>query len=206
VVHARWRPTIYPLQALAIAALMELLPAPTLCAQVYQVDPERTSIAFDVMELGFWQRTGRFGRTSGRIDYDTAAETGSVELAVDAASVQTGWDLRDRFVRGENMLDAVHHPVLLFHSTAMTFAQHRLVAVDGALTLRGVTRPVRLDVRHLRCGSNAEDGGERCDAEIVGRISRHAFGMDFAYPLVGDDVLLTFAVSAARVGGTEARP
>ena len=203
--HPLRRPTICPLQALAIAALTVVF-APTLYAQVYRIDPERTSIAFGVLEMGFWQRTGRFGRTSGRIDYDMAAETGSVELAVDAASVQTGWDLRDRFVRGENMLDTVHHPLLQFRSTAMTFAQHRLVAVDGALTLRGVTRPVRLDVRHLRCGSDGEDGGERCDAEIVGRISRHAFGMDFAYPLVGDDVLLTFAVSAARLGDSEKRP
>ncbi len=204
--HAFRRPTICALQALGIAALLALLPAPPLLAQVYRIDPERTSIAFRVVELGFWQRTGRFGRTSGLIDYDTAAETGSVELAVDATSVQTGWGLRDQFVRGENMLDAAHHPVLQFRSTAMTFAQHRLVAVDGALTLHGVTRPVRLDVRNLRCGSNAEDGGERCAADIVGRISRHAFGMDFAYPLVGDDVLLTFAVSAARVGDNETRP
>ena len=204
--HAFRRPTIRALQALGIAALMELVPAPALAAQVYRIDPERTSVVFDVTELGLWQRTGRFGRASGRIDYDTAAETGSVELAVDAASVQTGWDLRDRFVRGENMLDAAHHPVLQFRSTAMQFAQHRLVAVEGALTLRGVTRPIRLDVRNIRCGSSAEDEGERCDAEIVGRISRRAFGMDFAYPLVADDVLLTFAVSAARVGGSGMRP
>ncbi len=44
----------------------------------------------------------------------------------------------------------------------------------------------------------ASEGGERCEAEIVGRISRRAFGIDYAYPLVGDEVLLTFAVSAER--------
>ncbi len=188
-------PTIFPPGALAIAALLVLLPAPALSAQVYRIDSERTSVAFEVMELGVWLANGRFGRTDGRIDYDTTAETGSVELAVDAASVQTGWDLRDRFVRGEDMLDVAHHPVLRFRSTGMTFIEHRLVAVDGALTLHGVTLPVRLDVRSVRC-----------DAEIVGRISRHAFGMDFASVLVADEVRLTFAVRAKRVDGSEARP
>ena len=188
-------PTIFPPGALAIAALLVLLPAPALSAQVYRIDSERTSVAFEVMELGVWLANGRFGRIDGRIDYDTTAETGSVELAVDAASVQTGWDLRDRFVRGEDMLDVAHHPVLRFRSTGMTFIEHRLVAVDGALTLHGVTLPVRLDVRSVRC-----------DAEIVGRISRHAFGMDFASVLVADEVRLTFAVRAKRVDGSEARP
>ena len=199
-------PTIFPPGALAIAALLVLLPAPALSAQVYRIDSERTSVAFEVMELGVWLANGRFGRTDGRIDYDTTAETGSVELAVDAASVQTGWDLRDRFVRGEDMLDVAHHPVLRFRSTGMTFIEHRLVAVDGALTLHGVTLPVRLDVRSVRCGSRADDGFERCDAEIVGRISRHAFGMDFASVLVADEVRLTFAVRAKRVDGSEAVP
>jgi polyisoprenoid-binding protein YceI len=206
-VHAVRRSTIFPRGALAIAALVTLLPAPALSAQVYRIDSQRTSVAFEVTEFGLWLAYGRFGRTDGRIDYDTVAEKGNVELAVDAGSVQTGWDLRDRFVRGENMLDAAHHPVLRFRSTGMTFVAHRLVAVDGELTLHGVTLPVRLDVRNVRCGrSNAEEGSERCDAEIVGRISRHAFGMDFASPLVSDEVLLTFAVSASRVDGTEARP
>lgn len=204
--HRVRHPTICPPRALAIAALIVLLPAPALCAHGYRIDSEHTSVGFEVTELGISLANGRFGRTNGRIDYDMAAETGSVELAVDASSVETGWALRDRFVRGENMLDAAHHPQLRFRSTGMTFVEHRLVAVDGALTLHGVTRPVRLDVRNVRCGSSAEDGLERCDAEIVGRISRRAFGMDFAYPLVADEIRLTFAVSASRVGASEAQP
>ncbi len=203
--HSVRQATTREFGTLALAALAALVLAPALSAQVYRIDSEQTSVAFEVMELGVWLANGRFGRTNGRIDYDKAAEKGSVDLAVDATSVETGWDLRDRFVRGENMLDAAHHPVLRFRSTGMTFVEHRLVAVDGALTLHGVTRPVRLDVRNLRCGSSAEDGGERCAAEIVGRISRRAFGMEFAYPLVADEVRLTFAVSASRVDDGEGR-
>ncbi len=184
--------------ALLVAALTALVPAAARPGDVYRVDPERTSVAFEVTQLGVFLQNGRFGRVHGRIAYDAESESGSVDLTVDTGSVDTGWDLRDRFVRSENMLDTAHHPRLEFRSTAMTFAAHNLVAVEGKLTLRGVTRPVRLEVRSLRCGPFASGGGERCEAEIVGRISRREFGIDYAYPLVGDDVLLTFAVSALR--------
>jgi polyisoprenoid-binding protein YceI len=65
-------------------------------------------------------------------------------------------------------------------------------------TLRGVTRPVRLDVRYVHCGTYAADGREGCGARIVGRISRLAFGIDFAYPMIGDEIELDFAVTAFR--------
>jgi len=185
--------------ALLVAALTALAPAVARPGDVYRVDPGRTSVAFAVTQLGVFVQSGRFGHAHGRIAYDADTEAGSVDLAVDTGSIDTGWDLRDRFVKGENMLDAAHHPQLEFRSTAMSFKAHRLVAVEGALTLRGVTRPVRLEVRSVRCGSGANGGDDRCEAEIVGRISRRAFGIDYAYPLVGDDVVLTFAVSAERV-------
>ncbi len=187
--------------AIFVAALTALAPALARPGDVYRVDPERTSVAFAVTELGVLVQNGRFGRAHGSVAYDADAEAGSVDLVVDTGSIDTGWDLRDRFVESENMLDAAHHPRLEFRSTAMRFSGHRLVAVEGALTLRGVTRPVRFDVRSVHCGTDASEGGERCEAEIVGRISRRAFGIDYAYPIVGDEVLLTFDVSALRSPG-----
>lgn len=171
---------------------------------VYRIDPEHTVAGFSVNELGLWQRTGRFGHMRGQIRYDADAESGSIELAVDAASVDTGWSLRDDFVRGEHMLDADHHPQFRFRSTALRFDGHRLVAVDGLLTLRDVTLPVRFRVAGVHCEERRAGGGERCDAAISGSVSRRAFGMDFAYPLIGDDVRFEFAVSALRVA--DAKP
>ena len=170
---------------------------------VYRIDPERTVAGFSVNELGLWQRTGRFGRTHGQIRYEADAESGAIDLAVDAASVDTGWSLRDDFVRGEHVLDAVRHPQFRFHSTALRFDAHRLVGIDGLLTLRGVTLPVRFRVSDVHCAARRAAGGERCDATIAGSISRSAFGMDFAYPLIGDEVRFDFAVSAVRVADAE---
>ncbi len=65
--------------------------------------------------------------------------------------------------------------------------------------LRGVTQAVRLEVQWLVCGINPADGREGCGATVTGRLLRRDFGMDYAYPLVGDEVELDFAITAFRV-------
>src|SRR5215470_13986904 len=116
---------------LAMGLFAAIVPAAARSSDVYRVDPERTSVGFEVSQLGLFMQGGRFGNARGRIIYDADTESGSVDLTVETATVDTGWDLRDRFVRGEEMLDAAHHPKLEFRSTGMTFAGHKLVAVDG---------------------------------------------------------------------------
>jgi polyisoprenoid-binding protein YceI len=147
---------------------------------------------------------GRFGRTSGTIDVDAQQKVERIDLAIDTESVDMGWDLRDAFVRSEVMFDVQRFPRLRFRSTHVSYEGARLVGVEGDLTLRGVTRPVRLDVSRVECAVRPEDGREACGATVSGRISRRAFGMDFAYPLIGDDVQLQFEVTALRVGVTAA--
>ena len=123
----------------------------------------------------------------------------SIDLEIETASVATGWSLRDAFLRSEVMFDAGRFPQLQFHSTGLHYDGTRLKGVEGEVTLRGVTRPVRLDVTRLECRSRPGDERETCGAEVSGRISRGAFGMDFGYPLIGDDVDLEFVVNAFRV-------
>jgi polyisoprenoid-binding protein YceI len=124
----------------------------------------------------------------------------SIDLAIDTGSVDMGSDLRDAFVRSEVMFDVQRFPRLRFRSTHVSYEGARLVSVDGNLTLRGVTRPVRLDVARTECAIGPDDGQETCRATVTGRISRRAFGMDFAYPLIGDEVDLDFEVTAFRPG------
>jgi len=119
-----------------------------------------------------------------------------VELDIDTRTVDTGWDLRDAFLRSGVMFDTAHYPRMHFRSKRVVYEGTRLAAVEGDVTLRGVTRPVRFDVIGVECGR--DQSRETCDAEVVGRISRGAFGMDFGYPLVGDEVDLQFVVTASR--------
>jgi len=106
------------------------------------------------------------------------------------------------------MIDVERYPAIRFRSTRLSYAAAQLVAVDGEVTLRAVTQPVRLDVKRLRCAPAPPHGREECGAAIATRISRAAFGMTYAYPLVGDEIDLDFAVTASRVrdGGETESP
>ncbi len=184
------------LAALATAAAVSLPAAAEPVA--YRVDAARSAAEFTVLHLGVIPAHGRFTRMAGRIVIDAQAQTGNVDFEIAAASIATGWSLRDSFVRGENMFDVAQHPVVRFRSTRLAFAGGRLAHLDGELTLRGVTRPVGVTVVRIDCGPAADGHGDGCDAEADTTIRRRDFGMDFAWPLIGDDVDLTLRIRARR--------
>jgi polyisoprenoid-binding protein YceI len=167
-------------------------------AATFRVAPEQTSVSFEVANLGIASQ-GRFDLTSGKIVIDPERRTGSVEFVVDASSIDTGWNLRDAFLKSDLMFDVERYPSIRFHSTRLAYDGERLVAVEGEITMHGVTRPVRFDVTRIECGTDSGIGRNSCDATVTGRISRSAFGMSFAIPLVGDEVALDFSVKAIRI-------
>ncbi|MEO8752179.1 MAG: YceI family protein [Casimicrobiaceae bacterium] len=158
----------------------------------YRIEPALTSVEFSIVQFGVFVHHGRFARTSGAIVYDAAIPLGNVALDIAATSVTTGWNARDEFIRGEDLFDAERHPVVRFRSTHFEFVADRLVRVDGSLTLHGATRLVSFVILRADCGR------ETCVAEASATIQRRDFGMDFAWPLIGDDVWLKLRVSAVR--------
>jgi len=168
-------------------------------AGVFRVDPDLTRARFAVLELGFSRQEGRLGPASGTIVFDAMQQIERVDLEIEMASVATGSGLRDAFLRSEAMFDAGRFPKLHFHSTGLHYDGTRLKDIEGVVTLRGVTRPLRLAVTRLECRSRPGDGRETCGAEVSGHLSRAAFGMSFGYPLIGDDVELEIIVNVFRV-------
>ena len=130
---------------------------------------------------------------------DPQDHTGSVDLVVDATSVDTGWGLRDTWLRGEDMFDVANFPVMRFRSTQLVFNEERLIGIAGLLTLRGVTRPVVLKIERLQCGPVPDSGREGCGAGAVSTIKRSDFGLTYAMGLIGDEIDLKFQVIAHRV-------
>lgn len=167
--------------------------------QVFEVEPEASSAEFSVNQLGVFPQRGRFGRTSGTIVLDAERRSGSFDLIVDATSVETGWSVRDDWLRGESMFDASRYPMMRFRSTGLVFAQGKLVAVVGLLTLRDVTRQVSFRVERFQCGPGPDGLHEGCGAGAQATIRRSDFGMTSALGLVDDEVELSFQVSASRV-------
>lgn len=179
--------------ALAIA-----LPLSALAADSYTVDPPHTFPHFSVNHLGFSTMQGRFDKTSGKITLDRAAKSGSVEIAIESASVSTGFAKRDEHLRSPDFFNAAEFPTIGYKSTAVRFKGDTPASVEGNLTLLGVTKPVTLTIDAFNCGTNPMNKKEECGAAASAQIKRSDFGMKFALPNVGDDIKLVFEIEAIK--------
>ncbi len=180
---------------LALAAVT----APALAAPAgYTIDPNHTFPVFEVDHLGFSTQRGRFNKTSGRITLDTAARQGSVDVTIEAASIDMGFAKWNDNMRGENYFNTDAHPTITFKADRLVFDGERPVSAEGSLTMLGVTRPVTLSINRFRCAPHPLNKRETCGADVVATLKRSEFGMTKYIPSVGDEVRLLIAVEAFR--------
>ena len=164
----------------------------------YRIDPARTRVEYGVVEFGFIERHGRFGQVNGLLALDSDTKTGRIEFVVDATSVDTGWSVRDAFVRGEAMLDVERYPEIRFRSTRVEWSADQPARVHGALTLHGVTRPIVFALKSFACEARADEPVELCRAVAAATLQRSQFEMTSYVPIVSDDVSLDVDVIATR--------
>jgi polyisoprenoid-binding protein YceI len=125
----------------------------------YDIDKAHSSVEFVARHLMITKVRGRFGEFSGSIDVAEVPEESSVEVTIDASSIQTDQDQRDTHLRSEDFLHVEKHPTLHFKSTKVELVDGEHWTVTGDLTLRGVSRPVVLDVQFE--GANVSPWGTR---------------------------------------------
>jgi len=183
---------------LALVAALVSAPVLALAApENYPLDPTHTYPSFHVEHWGLSQMHGRFDKTSGKFSFDRAAKTGSTELTIDTASLTTGDSVkgnrpqsRDDHLKSADFFNVKEFPTMTFKSTKVTFAGELPSAVEGNLTLLGVTKPVSLSFERFKCGQNPFTKKDRCGGNAVGKFKRSDFGMKYAVPAVGDEVTL----------------
>ena len=162
----------------------------------YVVDPSHTYATFEIDHMGFSTQRGQFERTSGQISFDQAARTGEIEIRIDAASLDTGFKLRDDVLRGSEWFNVESFPDIIFRSQRLVFEEERLTAVEGVLIMLGEVRPMRLDVARFKCGLNLAVRKRGCGADAQGVLRRSEFGMSTGLPFIGDEVRLRIQVEA----------
>lgn len=162
----------------------------------YAIDASHTYASFEIDHLGFSTQRGRFNRTSGSIDFDNEAGSGRIDIRIDAASLDTGFELRDEVLRGESWFNTKAFPEILFRSQKMIFDQDRLLAVEGTLVMLGEARPIRLEVSRFKCGLNLALRKRGCGADAQGVLRRSEFGLQAGLPFIGDEVRLRIQVEA----------
>jgi len=194
---------------LALAGLAVLagwlggLPGALAQARPYTVDPAHTSVYFAASHFDRSTVRGRFGKIDGRILYDAAGGVGSLDFTVDTASVDSGLPPLDSVLRSAQFLDAQAYPYARLRAQRFLSENGRLVAVEGELSLHGVTRPVRLEATRFSCGEEVILGVRRhaCGGDFHVTLSRSAFGMTRFLPEVSDAVTLSIAVEATPAAG-----
>jgi len=165
--------------------------------QAYVIDPEHTFPTYAIEHFGVSLQQGRFNSTKGRIILNPAAKSGSGEIIIQTASIDSGTPSLDRTLRGDEFFDAARYPQIVFRATNVRFDGEQPVALEGELTLHGITQPMVLEVSRFRCTIHPLAGGKRCGAQARGTLRRSDFGMSrFKPPLLGEEVQLSITVEA----------
>lgn len=155
----------------------------------YALDADHWSITFDVEHLKFSRYVMRFDRARGKLDWKTGGlEASTVDVSIDAASVDTKVPLVEKMVTGPDMFDAATYPTIRFVGTHFVRTGPAQGKLEGDLTIRSVTRPVTLDVAFNGYGRNPLTKADTLGFSAQGTFSRAQFGLATWYPAVGDDV------------------
>ena len=159
----------------------------------YKVDSNHTYPSFEADHQGglsVWR--GKIKNTTGNITLDTAAHTGTVDVTMDMKTIDFGNDALNKHVMANDILDVEQFPTATYRGT-VTFNGDKPAGVDGALTLHGVTKPVKLTLNSFLCKPDALTKVDRCGADVAGSFNRDDFGIDFVKAM-GYGMLVKLAI------------
>ncbi|MEU7069347.1 YceI family protein [Streptomyces narbonensis] len=137
--------------------LLQIAPQPQLPEPGdWEIDPTHSQIGFTARHIGLARIHGRFNSFAGAVRIADRMEQSAMHVVIDAASIDTGVQMRDDHLRSGDFLDVGAYPTLEFYSERFVHRGGSRWAVTGALTLHGVSRTVTLDTRYLGIGSGLE--------------------------------------------------
>jgi polyisoprenoid-binding protein YceI len=173
--------------------------------QRYTLDPSHLTVAFLVMHIGFAKTLGIFKQAEGSFVFDAEAPSVSdINVVINAASVFTNHEARDAHLRNADFLDVANHPKITFRGTSAEQTGPRTGRIIGDLSIRGVTKPVSLDVIWNKSGTYPfGDQHEAIGISARTTIKRSDFGMTYALTgdLVGDEIDIILEFEAIRQPG-----
>ena len=179
------------------AALAAALVAPALAApQTYVVDSSHTFPRFSYSHFGYSTQLSSFKQTTGKVVFDAQAKTGSVDIAIDMKSVNTGFDDFNGHIQGEDFLDTAKFPTATFKSTRVVFEGDAPKRIEGQLTIKGVTKPVTLSVTSFQAMPHPMLKKPALGANATTTIKRSEFNAGKFAPYVGDEVRIDIAIEA----------
>jgi polyisoprenoid-binding protein YceI len=162
--------------------------ATAVSAGTWTIDPTHTEIGFTVRHLMSKVR-GKFDTFEGTVVTADDVTASTVEVSVDLSSINTGTADRDAHLRSADFFEVDTYPSMTFKSTGVKQESDEEFVLTGDLTIKGVTKPIELEVEFLGEGGDPW-GGTRVGIEAKGEMSRKEFGIDFNVPVSGDKVMI----------------
>ena len=186
------------LKQLSLAtALFAALAGSAIAAPVtYNVDGSHTFPRFSYSHFGYSTQLSSFKNTSGKVVFDAEAKTGSVDITIDMKSVNTGFDDFNGHLQGEDFLDTAKFPTATFKSTKVVFEGDKPKAIEGNLTIKGVTKPVTLTVTSFQSMPHPMMKKPAIGANAFTTVKRSEFNAGKYVPYVGDEVRIDVAIEA----------
>jgi polyisoprenoid-binding protein YceI len=182
--------------ALILAAVAA---APAMAApETFVADSTHTFSRFSYSHFGYSTQLSRFNKNSGKVVFDKVAKTGSVDIVIDTKSVDTGADVFNEHIQGEDFLDTAKYPTATFKSTKVIFEGDKPAKVEGNLTLKGVTKPVTLTITSFQAMPHPMLKKDAIGANAFTVIKRSEFNAGKYAPYVGDEVRIDVAIEAIK--------
>lgn len=172
----------------------------TMESGTYQLDPAHAIVEFGVSHLGFSLYRGRFNVVAGTLEWNHAeVEKSSVSVTVESASIDTPSDKLDAELQGAEVFDAAQFPQATFKSTSAARTGDTTGTLTGDLTIKGVTKPITLDVTFNGTGEHPMLNKPWAGFSATGSFKRSDFGIVNWAPLVGDTVELRIDVEFGKM-------
>ena len=168
-------------------------------SETWQLDPAHSAAQFSVRHMGISTVRGTFTKVTGTVQYDPSDVTKSaIDVTIDANSVDSRVDMRDKDLRSDHFLDVQKYPTITFKSKRVETGGADKLKVSGDLTIHGVTKEVVLDVDGPSKPMKDPRGRMHMGAEATTTVSRADFGMTGYTGMVGDDVSIMLDVEMVK--------
>lgn len=162
-------------------AMLALMTGSAIAAPVtYTVDPNHTYPSFEADHFGglsVWR--GKFEKSSGTIVFDKDKASGTVDITIDAGSIDFGHAKLNDHAKSPEIFDVAKFPTATYKGNLAKFKDGAPTEVEGQLTLHGVTKPVKLTINQFKCMVNPMSKKEVCGADASATFNRSDFGVSY---------------------------
>ena len=189
----------------AVALLAGSAPA---LATTYTLDPNHTQVQFIWNHYGFTDLVGQFGKIEGTLEFDEADPTkASVNATIAIDSLDSNVKKLDGVLTSGDYFDAAKFPTATFKSTRVEKgATPDRLKVTGDLTIRGITKPLTLDVKVTRVGEHPLRKAPAAGFDATTTLTRSEFGITKYLPNVSDQVKIHIVTEAIEAKAFAAGP